>query len=94
MTKNEAIKLVEDHNNELEQFDKEILPKLLEMIGINVTKNESGEYEIPMDDWFKAVRFKNGMKFGEKADKLQNMIIDAGYHCLQDMQSNKLIIVG
>ena len=91
MTKQEVKNLVEMHNNKVDNFMKESLPQLLKMAGVKVTKKENGEYEIPMNDWFKAQSFIQTMNFYKDAMEILNMAREQGFDVKINMQSNKLV---
>ena len=91
MTREEVKKIVETHNNKIDDFTNNILPQLLEINGINVTIKDNGEYEIPMNAWFKAQDFIKAMDFYKDAMEILDMIRPLGFDVKINMQSNKLV---
>ncbi len=91
MTRFEVELMVKNHNNMIDSFIDEMLPKLLEMAGVNVTRNDDGTYEIPMSEWFTAQKFISGMNFKEKAFEILNNVRGQGFDVKIDMQSYKLV---
>ena len=91
MNRSEVKKLVEMHNNRVDGFINNILPQLLEIAGVKVIRNVNGEFEIPMNEWFKAQRFISEMHFYDKAMKILNMVRPLGFDVKISMQDNKLV---
>lgn len=92
MTRTDLEVMVNNHNNSIDTFIHNLLPQLLEMAGVKVTKKDDGNYEIPMSDWFTAQRFISAMDFYKSAMEILKPAREAGYDVKIDMQSNKLII--
>lgn len=92
MTREEAKARIEAHNNMIDTFINESLPKLLEMAGVNVTKKDNGGCEITMDAWFKAQDFINAMGFYKMAMNILNELKENGFIVKIDCQSNKLCL--
>ena len=92
MTKNEALTLIENHNNKIDNFINNILPELLKMAGVHVTQKDNGEYVIPMNVWFKAQSFIKTMNFYKDAIELLNILRKNGFDVKIDMQSDKLVL--
>ena len=91
MTREEVKKMVDMHNSKIDNFISNILPQLLEMAGVKVTVNDNGEYEIPMNEWFKAQGFVKAMNFYKDAMEILDMVRPLGFGVKINMQSNKLI---
>lgn len=91
MTREEVKKIVEVHNNKIDDFTNNILPQLLTMADVNVTRNDNGEYEIPINAWFKAQNFIKAMDFYKDAMEILGMVRPLGFDVKIDMQSNKLV---
>ena len=91
MTREEVKKMVENHNNKIDDFTNNILPQLLELDGVNVTTKENREHEIPVNAWFKAQNFIKAMNFYKEAMEILDMIRPLGFDVKIDMQNNKLI---
>lgn len=91
MTRAEVKKMVEMHNNKIDNFINNLLPQLLEMSGVKVTRKDNGEYEVPMDAWFKAQGFINAMNFYKDAMEILDMVKPHGFDVKINMQSNKLV---
>jgi hypothetical protein len=91
MTRTEVENIIKMHNNKIDTFINEGLPQLLEMTGVNVVKKDNGEYEIPMDAWFKAQGFISAMHFYNDAVKILDMVRPLGFDVKINMQSNKLV---
>ena len=87
MTKEEAKKIIDSHNNEIDNFIYNEVPKLL-----NLTKDKNGEYSLTMADWFKANELIRKQDFYKKGIEIQNMLRDDMHNVKMDMQSNKLIL--
>ena len=91
MTREEVKKMVDMHNSKIDNFISNILPQLLEMAGVKVTVKDSGEYEIPMNEWFKAQDFIKAMNFYKDATEILDMVRPLGFDVKINMQSNKLV---
>ena len=91
MTREEVKKMVDMHNSKIDNFISNILPQLLEMAGVKVTVKDSGEYEIPMNEWFKAQDFIKAMNFYKDAMEILDMVRPLGFDVKINMQSNKLV---
>ena len=91
MTRKEVKKMVDMHNSKIDDFISNILPQLLEMAGVKVTVKDSGEYEIPMNEWFKAQRFITCMDFYKEAMEILDMVRPLGFDVKINMQNNKLV---
>ena len=91
MTREEVKKMVEMHNNKIDDFTNNILPQLLEMVGVKVVTKDNGEHEIPMNAWFKAQDFIKTMNFYKDAMKILDMVRPLGFDVKINMQSNKLV---
>ena len=87
MTREEAKKIINAHNDEIDNFIYNEIPKLL-----NLTKDENGEYSLTMADWFKANELIRKQDFYKKGIEIQNMLRDDMHNVKMDMQSNKLIL--
>ncbi len=91
MTREEVKKMVDMHNSKIDNFIINILPQLLEMAGVKVTVKDNGEYEMPMNDWFKAQDFIKAMNFYKDAMEILDMVRPLGFDVKINMQSNKLV---
>ena len=91
MTREEVKKMVEMHNNKIDDFTSNILPQLLEMAGVKVVTKDNGEHEIPMNAWFKAQDFIKAMNFYKDAMEIIDMVRPLGFDVKINMQSNKLV---
>lgn len=91
MNRTEVKKIIEAHNNRIDEFISNILPQLLEIAGVKVIRNANGELEIPMNEWFKAQRFISEMHFYDEAMKILNMVRPLGFDVKISMQDNKLV---
>lgn len=91
MTKQEVIERVNKHNRMIDEFMKDTLPQLLEMAGINVKRKTDGNFEIPMNDWFRAQDFIAGMNFYSQAKKILDEVRPFGFDVKINMQNNKLV---
>lgn len=87
MTRGEAKKIINAHNDEIDNFIYNEVPKLL-----NLTKDKNGEYSLTMADWFKANELIRKQDFYKKGIEIQNMLRDDMHDVKMDMQSNKLIL--
>lgn len=87
MTREEAKKIINAHNDEIDNFIYNEVPKLL-----NLTKDKNGEYSLTMADWFKANELIRKQDFYKKGIEIQNMLRDDMHDVKMDMQSNKLIL--
>lgn len=90
MTREEAKKIIDAHNDEIDNFIYNEIPKLLNLT--NLTKDKNGEYSLTMDDWFKANELIRKQDFYKKGIEILNMLRDDMYNVKMDMQSNKLIL--
>ena len=91
MTREEVKKMVEIHNNNIDDFTSNILPQLLELADVNVITEENGEHKIPLDAWFKAQKFIKAMNFYKVAMEILDTVRPLGFDVKIDMQSNKLV---
>ena len=91
MTKEEVKKMVEMHNNKIDDFTNNILPQLLELAGVKVVTKDNGEHEIPVNAWFKAQDFIKAMNFYKDAMEIIDMVRPLGFDVKINMQSNKLV---
>jgi hypothetical protein len=91
MTREEVKKMVEMHNNKIDDFTSNILPQLLEMAGVKVVTKDNGEREIPVNAWFKANGFIKAMNFYNDAMEILDMVRPLGFDVKINMQSNKLV---
>lgn len=87
MTREEAKKIINAHNDEIDNFIYNEVPKLL-----NLTKDKNGEYSLTMADWFKANELIRKQDFYKKGKEIQDMLRDDMHNVKMDMQSNKLIL--
>lgn len=94
MTRTEAENMVNNHNNTINDFMKNLLPQLLKIAGIEVTEKENGKYEISLNAWFKCQEIIGNMNFYESARKICDDCRSNGYDVKIDMQSNKLAFYG
>lgn len=90
MTREEAKKIINAHNDEIDNFIYNEIPKLLNLT--NLTKDKNGEYSLTMDDWFKANELIRKKDFYKKGIEILNMLRDDMHNVKMDMQSNKLIL--
>ena len=90
MTREEAKKIIDAHNNEIDNFIYNEIPKLLNLT--NLTKDKNGEYSLTMEDWFKANELIRKQNFYKKGIEILNMLRDDMHNVKMDMQSNKLIL--
>ena len=90
MTREEAKKIIDAHNNEIDNFIYNEIPKLLNLT--NLTKDKNGEYSLTIEDWFKANELIRKQDFYKKGREIQNMLRDDMHNVKMDMQSNKLIL--
>lgn len=90
MTREEAKKIINAHNDEIDNFIYNEIPKLLNLT--NLTKDKNGEYSLTMEDWFKANELIRKQDFYKKGKEILNMLRDDMHNVKMDMQSNKLIL--
>ena len=90
MTREEAKKIIDAHNEEIDNFIYNEIPKLLNLT--NLTKDKNGEYSLTMADWFKANELIRKQNFYKKGIEILNMLRDDMHNVKMDMQSNKLIL--
>ena len=90
MTREEAKKIIDAHNDEIDNFIYNEIPKLLNLT--NLTKDKNGEYSLTIEDWFKANELIRKQDFYKKGMKILNMLRDDMHNVKMDMQSNKLIL--
>lgn len=91
MTREEVKKLVDMHNNKIDNFTNNILPMLLEKDGVAVTIKDNGEKFIPLNGWFKANSLLESMHFYKDAKEILDLVRPLGFDVKINMQSNKLI---
>lgn len=90
MTREEAKKIIDAHNDEIDNFIYNEIPKLLNLT--NLTKDKNGEYSLTIEDWFKANELIRKQDFYKKGIEILNMLRDDMHNVKMDMQSNKLIL--
>lgn len=90
MTREEAKKIINAHNDEIDNFIYNEIPKLLNLT--NLTKDKNGEYSLTIEDWFKANELIRKQDFYKKGIEILNMLRDDMHNVKMDMQSNKLIL--
>lgn len=90
MTREEAKKIIDAHNDEIDNFIYNEIPKLLNLT--NLTKDKNGEYSLTIEDWFKANELIRKQDFYKKGMEILNMLRDDMHNVKMDMQSNKLIL--
>ena len=91
MTREDVKQLVQHHNNQIDNFIINELPKLLENDGIKVVTKDNGEHEISINAWFKAQDYIKAMNFYKEAMSILNMVRPLGFDVKINMQSNKLV---
>ena len=91
MTKEDVKQLVQHHNNQIDNFITNEIPKLLENDGIKVVTKDNREHEIPVNAWFKAQDYIKAMTFYKEAMSILNMVRPLGFDVKINMQSNKLV---
>lgn len=91
MTKEEVKQLIQHHNNRIDNFISNELPKLLESDGVRVVTKDNGEHEISINDWFKAQDYIKSMNFYKEAMSILDIVRPLGFDVKINMQSNKLV---
>ena len=91
MTKEDVKQLVQHHNNQIDNFISNELPRLLESDGIKVVTKDNGKHEIPVNAWFKAQDYIKAMNFYKEAMSILDMVRPLGFDVKINMQSNKLV---
>lgn len=91
MTREDVKQLVQHHNNQIDNFITNELPKLLENDGVKVVTKDNGEHEIPINNWFKAQDYIKSMNFYKEAMLILDIVRPLGFDVKIDMQSNKLV---
>ena len=91
MSREEVKQLVQHHNNQIDNFISNELPKLLANDGIKVVTKDNGEHKIPANAWFKAQDYIKAMNFYKEAMSILNMVRPLGFDVKINMQSNKLV---
>lgn len=82
MTRTEVQTIIENHNNEIDNYINNILP------------SELGKKadELTMGDWFKCQALIGKQDFYNKGRSIQLPLRDQGFDVKMDMQSHKLIL--
>ena len=91
MTKEDVKQLIQHHNNRIDIFISNELPKLLESDGVKVVTKDNGEHEIPINDWFKAQDYIKAKNFYKEAMTILDIVRPLGFDVKINMQSNKLV---
>ena len=86
ITKEDAMKAVDEWNAKIENFMTNELPKLLEAEGVQVKNGR-----ISMNDWFKANEIINKQNFYTEGHAIQMELRDAGHDIKMNMQDNTLV---
>ena len=91
MTKEDVKQLIQHHNNRIDIFISNELPKLLESDGVKIVTKDNGEHEIPINSWFKAQDYIKAMNFYKDAMTILDIVKPLGFDVKINMQSNKLV---
>ena len=91
MTKEDVKQLIQHHNNRIDIFISNELPKLLESDGVKIVTKDNGEHEIPINAWFKAQDYIKAMNFYKDAMTILDIVRPLGFDVKINMQSNKLV---
>lgn len=92
MTIEEVKKIVEMHNDKVDNFLNNALPHLLKIAGINIVYHSNGKWEVSMNDYFKVQEFISCMNFYNEAKEICNMVRPLGYNVKINMQCDKLVM--